>query len=62
MLLADGKLTQTQADAANNMNHFLLSWKNSSEKSAITEAEMQTYREWKKAFEGSVTAGSGTIS
>ena len=51
MLLADGKLSQPAAEAAIEMNKFLLSWKPKPDKSAITEDEMQKFRAWKKAFD-----------
>ena len=52
MLLTGGELTQARADAASQMNQFLLAWKPKKNKSDITEEDVQRFREWKAVFDG----------
>jgi hypothetical protein len=58
MLLADGKLAQAQADAAKQMNQFLLAWKPKRNKSEITEEDIKEFEEWKKVFDGASAQAS----
>ncbi len=49
MLVADEELTQAEAAATINMNLFLLSRKNQ-DKSNLTDADVQKFKEWRGLF------------